>query len=168
MSDTIDISGLNKGAVLAVLYNASAPQGMGFLQAGNGPTEMTVEQGEALIKQSTYFDYLYGRPLKSNLEGDQFSPGGFDRDNGGPGTAARLIEELRSTSEVVSDGIREHHEGLMGTKAHEAMAMANTTSSFTPADPATGRIATFELGADDVGEYLEKAVDAALIREAIG
>jgi hypothetical protein len=32
MATSIDLKGLNKAAVLAALYNASKPQGMGFLQ----------------------------------------------------------------------------------------------------------------------------------------
>ena len=32
MTEEIDLSGLNRADVLAVLYNSSKPQGMGFLQ----------------------------------------------------------------------------------------------------------------------------------------
>ena len=108
MSTTIDISGLNKGAVLAALYNASAPMGMGVFQAQAG--NMTVAQAQAHIDADStpdypgkkpygkyYFDYLHGRPLKVNLKEDAFDGGLFDRDNGGPGSAARIVEALRAS-----------------------------------------------------------------------
>jgi hypothetical protein len=113
MSDVIDITGIDKAAILAALFNSSAPVGMGLLQADKGPQTMTVEQAREIIdgggqaatpdyefKQLTgrpalSFDYVFGRPLKCNLEGDEFDPWGFDRDNGGEGTAMRVIDQLR-------------------------------------------------------------------------
>jgi hypothetical protein len=110
MSDTpmVDITGLDKAAVLAALFNASAPGGMGFLQAGSGPSVMTVEDAERVINNggspdlvfpdsSLTYGYLFGRPLKVDLKKDDFDPREFDRDNGGTGTAKRLIEKLRSS-----------------------------------------------------------------------
>lgn len=109
MSEAIDIKGIDKAELLAALYNNSRPMGMGFLQAREGV--MTVEQARAEIEsgddssrmfgknsagnRELYFDYLRGRPLKSNLGGDTFDPWGYDRDNGGTGTAARIIARLR-------------------------------------------------------------------------
>lgn len=51
----VNLSGFNKAAVLAALYNASKPQGRGFLHYD--PTPMRVEQAQALLAESTYFDY---------------------------------------------------------------------------------------------------------------
>lgn len=118
MSDEIDIKGIDKAELLAALYNNSRPMGMGFLQAR--PGELTIEQAReacgygddstrmlgknAAGNRELYFDYLHGRPLKSDLSGDTFRPWGYDRDNGGDGTAARIIESLRAkqTGAVVS------------------------------------------------------------------
>lgn len=111
----IDISGLDKAEILATLYNHSAPMGMGVLQARSG--EMTTEIARAIINgghegrdygiqeghpayRKLYFDYLFGRPLKIDLSGDSLDPWGYDRDNGGEGTAERLISELRSRTTV--------------------------------------------------------------------
>lgn len=108
----ISIAGLDKAAVLAALYNASAPTGMGRMWAVRAPATMTATDAQAIIEErgddagemfgnmtaSPYltFDYLHGRPLKIDLRGDAFDPWGFDRDNGGPGTAAGIIARLRA------------------------------------------------------------------------
>lgn len=93
-TDIIDISGLDKGAVLAALYNASRVQGMGFLQAKSG--EMTPEEGaEIIARMGLYFDYLHGKVLKIDLAGDTLDPRLYDRDLG-QGAAARAIEGLRT------------------------------------------------------------------------
>lgn len=113
---SVNIEGLNKADVLAALYNASQPMGMGFLQASGGPLEMTREDAEFLLAAGSdasgdyipgirsnqlYFDYLHGRPLKLDLSSDtEFDPWGFDRDNGGPGAAQRVINHLRETGNV--------------------------------------------------------------------
>jgi hypothetical protein len=108
MNDEIDIKGIDKAELLAALYNHSRQMGMGFLQARDG--DMTVDQARKEIEtgddssrmfgkngagnQHLYFDYLRGRPLKSDLSGDTFRPWGYDRDNG-QGAAARIIQSLR-------------------------------------------------------------------------
>ncbi len=108
--EQVDISGMDKAEVLAALYNASAPVGMGHLQAVAG--EMTTEHARKVIDghgddtermfpgvrggdRTLIFDYLFGRPLKLDLSKDSFNPWGFDRDNGGNGTAAKIIARLR-------------------------------------------------------------------------
>lgn len=89
----IDIKGLNKAAVLAALYNASRPLGMGILHYT--PDDMTSEQAEELLKKHQYFDYLQGRVMKVNLESDDgFEERLYDRDNG-QGAAARAVDEIR-------------------------------------------------------------------------
>ena len=76
----IDISRKDKAQVLAALYNASRPIGLGFLQYD--PTPMTVEEARELLKQTTYFDYLKGRVMKVDLSGDELETRLYDRDNG--------------------------------------------------------------------------------------
>lgn len=95
--ETVDISKLNKAAVLAALYNGSRQQGMGFMNARGG-SGMTVEQAQdAIDAQGTYFDYLYGRVLKIDLSEDDLYTGLYNRDNG-QGAAERIIEELRKNA----------------------------------------------------------------------
>jgi hypothetical protein len=111
----IDISGLNKEAVLAALYNNSRPMGMGFIHYD--PAPMTIEDARSIIHDrgddvhaqlggkfrqgygpDTYnFDYLKGRVLKVNLSGDAFNDELYDRDLG-EGAAQRVIDKLREES----------------------------------------------------------------------
>jgi hypothetical protein len=117
MSDRVNIAGIDKGELLAELFNNSRPFGMGFLQAGRGPDVMTADQGRDLIAKTLnrefghdsammfgpllgdlHFDYLFGRPLKVNLTGDEVDPWGYDRDNGGPGTLAAIVGKIRGAS----------------------------------------------------------------------
>lgn len=107
----VSIKELDKAAVLAALYNASHPQGMGFLQFD--PHPMTVEQAKELLgvgddnarmfgirrKGDFYFDYLKGRVLKVDLSGDEFDPSLYNRDNG-EGAAEAVINGLRASSDV--------------------------------------------------------------------
>lgn len=103
----IDIRNLVKADVLAVLYNSSKPQGMGFLNYD--PTPMTREQAQELIDSGhTSFDYLEGRVMKVDISGDEFSSWAYDRDNG-EGAAEQAISTLRSIGETDSDEIRKTH-----------------------------------------------------------
>lgn len=97
-SDEIDITGLDPAAVLAALYNASKPIGMGVLQARDG--DMTVAEAQVLLAQTNNFDYLYGRPIKVTIPTDTSEPGtiinprNYDC-NFGIGTAAAAIDAIR-------------------------------------------------------------------------
>jgi hypothetical protein len=117
MSNEIDIKGIDKAELLAALFNGSRQMGMGMLHAA-GVKPMTVEEARKYIETGddhvrmfgdqvlssresrVYFDYLLGRPLKSDIGGDTFRPGGYDRDNGGDGAAARIIAKLPRKQEV--------------------------------------------------------------------
>ena len=94
MSEAIDISKLNKADVLAALYHAARPQGMGMLHFT--PEPMTTEQAQALLDSGqTYFDYLHGRVMKVGLNGDSLRPALYDRDNG-QGAAQRAIDSIKN------------------------------------------------------------------------
>ena len=85
----IDLNGKDKAEVLAKLYNASQPQGMGFLQAEY--KDMTTEQAQEILDSGeTYFDYLKGRVMKVDLSCNELDPRLYDRDNG-QGAAAAAI-----------------------------------------------------------------------------
>jgi len=92
MTDKISLEGLDKGAVLAALYNASKPQGMGFMHYD--PVPMTAEEATELLKEHTYFDYLRGRVMKVGLGSEELDPWRYDRDNG-QGAALRAIEAMK-------------------------------------------------------------------------
>ena len=93
MTEEIKIGNLHKGKVLAALYNASKPQGMGMLQYD--PTPMTDDEADTIIclNPGQYFDYLKGRIMKVDLSGNILNPWLYDRDNG-EGAAARALAEL--------------------------------------------------------------------------
>lgn len=97
----MDRTGLTDAQVLTALYNASRVQGLGVLQAR--PEPMTVEAAEKLIKGTrheigqpatgAYFDYLYGRVIKTDVSENPLDLWGYDRDMG-PGAGARAIEAM--------------------------------------------------------------------------
>lgn len=89
---SISLEGLDKAEVLAALYNASKPQGMGFLHYD--PEPMGTEEARSLLEDRTYFGYLKGRVMKIDLGGDTLDTRGYDRDNG-EGSAAQAIETPR-------------------------------------------------------------------------
>ncbi|MFJ6841415.1 hypothetical protein ACIQRE_01960 [Streptomyces griseoluteus] len=95
----VNIAGLDKAAVLAALYNASRPLGLGFLNPASG-LSMTTEQAALVLEEAgdaPYFDYLRGRVMKIRLRGDEVDPALYDRDNG-PGACAAAISALRAPS----------------------------------------------------------------------
>lgn len=87
----ISLEGLDKAEVLAALYNASRPQGMGFVKYT--PEPMTAEEARELLSQRTHFDYLKGRVMKVDLSQDTLNPWGYDRDNG-QGAALEAISAI--------------------------------------------------------------------------
>lgn len=90
----IDITGLDKAAVLKALYDNSKPQGLGFLHYVSG--DMSIEEARSITEQpfGCNQDYLKGRVLKIDISDHEFDPRLYDRDNG-DGAAARAIKELR-------------------------------------------------------------------------
>jgi hypothetical protein len=104
----IDIRGLDKADVLCALYNASRPQGMGWLRAESG--DMTPEQARKHLslgddhkrdfptvvdrRERLYFDYLNGRVLKVDITDDTFEEHLYDRDLG-RGAARAAIDNLK-------------------------------------------------------------------------
>lgn len=92
---TVSIAGLNKADVLAALYNAARPVGLGIFARKSEP--MTREQAQELLDTgvpSLYFDYVHGRPLKIDLADDELNTRLYNRDQG-DGAAERVITELR-------------------------------------------------------------------------
>jgi hypothetical protein len=97
----IDIRGLDKAEVLKALYDASHPQGMGFMAPGCMsplPIEAAreeVEQAKEFGRGTLYFDYVRGRVLKVDLTTDELDPWLYDRDNGA-GAAQLVIDSMRN------------------------------------------------------------------------
>ncbi len=154
MSDShpfIAIGHLKKAAVLAALYNASRPLGMGFM--AYNPEPMTIDQAETLLQRQTDFDYLQGRVMKIRFSGDMLDPRLYDRDNG-QGAAARAIASLEQTGTPDNETIAEAHQAGKTTAASRAYhAMGTETES-------NGSVTT--LGLADVKEQLAPAVKKAM------
>ena len=121
-SNSIFIGDLERAAVLAALYNGARVQGAGFMRYQ--PGSMTVEQAQEVIAgegaatdypfasphdDKLDFDYLHGRVIKCNLGGESFHPGAYDMDNGGEGTAQRIIDKLRESGNVADEEIVANH-----------------------------------------------------------
>lgn len=90
----INIKGIDKAEVLAALYNASRPQGLGFMHATK--MDMTIEDARKELDaagERPYFDYLRGRVMKISLAGDELEERLYDRDNG-QGAAYRALAHL--------------------------------------------------------------------------
>lgn len=79
---------------LAVLFNASGPQGLGEFQYMPGHT-MTPEEAAKVLKKGSYVDYLEGRVIKVDF-GNRFELDTtlYDRDNGEDAAATALFIEL--------------------------------------------------------------------------
>ena len=84
----INITGMNKAKILAALYNAARPQGMGLLHYT--PEDMTEAEAAELLKQGTYFDYLKGRVMKVDLSKNELYVALYDRDNGNGAAEAAI------------------------------------------------------------------------------
>lgn len=145
------IAGLNKADVLAALYNASRPQGMGFLSYDS--TQMTRSQAEALLPTlPQYFDYLHGRVMKLWIpDADDIDLRAYNRDNG-KDAGERVINALYAGSADAT--VKEMH--VAGKLAAGAIVKANLhqESSFDGE--------TFRMGLADVADTLGPAVDKAL------
>lgn len=146
----ISLTGLNKGDVLAALYNASRAQGMGFMQYEAKP--MTRAEAEQILEKTTYFDYLKGRVMKVDLSGDELDPRLYDRDNG-QGAVQMAIEALKRSGETNPSDIQVAHQVNTLQAAEEVEDRLGEKSSF--------RGPVFHLGLDDVAGPLHKKVQEA-------
>lgn len=149
----ISLEGLNKADVLAALYNASRPQGLGFVQYD--PTPMSSEQAQAILDGGqTGFDYLAGRVMKVDLSGDELETGSYDRDNGA-GQAQNVIDELRHSADPNSAAIQSTHTSGRLTAAELTLKHLGDKSGLNAAGH-------YELGLDDVADVLRPSVHKAL------
>lgn len=144
----LNLKGLNRAQALAALYNASRPQGMGFLHYN--PTPMTEAEAEDHLSKSKYFDYLNGRVMKLDMGRNEIEPRLYDRDNG-EGAAQRAIDAAVAGNEVA---IKAAHKKGVFDAAIEAMESMNTPMSIE------GDVINMTL--EDVKDELGPKVDRAL------
>lgn len=154
----INISGLSRASVLAALYNASRPQGMGFLHYS--PEDMTEAIAEAYLREGTYFDYLKGRVMKIDLKDAQsVDVGLYDRDNG-QGAGAKAIEALRATKSVSNTEIKEAHKE--GVSAAAAVATASMSRPSTISYQGGAAVLTLGLDDPEIVNELSPAINRAV------
>lgn len=88
----IDISGLDKTALLRDLYNAAT------LYEGSDGAEMTKAEAEEIWHTATSSPHIHGvvrgRVLKIDLSGELLDPRWYDRHNG-KGKCAEVVDALR-------------------------------------------------------------------------
>lgn len=151
----MDITGLNKARVLAALYNASRPQGLGFMNYE--PTPMTEEQAQEILDNGqTYFDYLNGRVMKINLEEDEVNTWAYNRDNG-PNAAENVVEALRRINDTNSDDIQKiHQSGKASAIEHVEKHLNDETVEET-----CGNATVLHLGLREYRDALEPAIEKA-------
>lgn len=159
MSSMVSIKGLKKTAVLAALYNAAKPQGMGFLHYD--PTPMTEEEAAQLIdngeESGAYFDYLQGRVMKIRIAGDEISVGLYDRDNG-DGAAAEAINALRTTGDTNAEEVELRHKDNTRNAA-----MLTSEHLYDETDIVSGVWSVnVHMGMADVADVMKPKLDAVL------
>jgi hypothetical protein len=93
----VNIKGLDKIEVLDALYQASHPQGMGMMHYVPGglsdEDKVSIATEFDNSGKFPYIDYLNGRVMKVDLNGEEFDERLFDRDCGA-GAAHRAIVGL--------------------------------------------------------------------------
>lgn len=149
----IDISGMDKAEVLAALYNAARPLGMGFLQYK--PGDMPIEEARKLLADSPYFDYVHGRVMKIRLTSNTLNTRFYDRDNG-TGAALRVIDALRRTGKASNIITKAQHLDGLKESAQDANERMNVE---TPKSTVPG---VYNLGLHEQKHHLEPAVKKAL------
>ena len=128
----IDISGLDKADLLAALFNASKPLGLGFLDPGSQkPMTKADAQIEISEKPGLYFDYVRGRVVKCDISGDTLRTGSYNRDNGA-GAAEAVVGSVRQGMTVasrVSQPTNRVEELAAAGRAEEAVRAAGVSLS---------------------------------------
>ena len=145
----------NRADVLAALYNASKPQGMGFQQYD--PTPMTREQAQELLDRGTRFDYIKGRVMHINLSGDFLDPREYDRNNS-YGAAARAIVPLIMGLGVNSPSVQATHISGTQDSARTLEGRLNAESETTRVAAGEG-VDVFELGYSGVADVLRPNIE---------
>ena len=99
----VSYGNLTKAEVLATLYNHALPRGLGIFAFV--PGNLSIEEAEKIVAQTTHFDYVKERCLKVDLTDDNgFEEWLYDREYG-IGTAQKAIDEASNakTSEDTSE-----------------------------------------------------------------
>ena len=98
----VDISGLDKAAVLAALHNHAKSMFTGLVACdATASDDLTLEEAQHLTEGKSKFTYVDGRALLVDLSGDHFNPEFYDLFNDEEGLAERAIDRLRKTGAIM-------------------------------------------------------------------
>ena len=146
----INYAPLSTASVLAALYNASRPQGMGFM--AYEPSKMTEIEAATLLDRTKYFDYLKGRVMKVDLsKPDQFEERLYDRDNG-QGAAQAVIDALRANNQQL---ISDLHKSGVQEAAERTMQSCNKATTISGNDIVLGLASVPQLPAKVLDALME-------------
>lgn len=87
---SVNIAGLDKVMLLEHMWQNTYPRGRGMLQG-----LLPFNRAQASTAVTGYIDYFQGRPIKSDISGDEVDPYLYDRDSSLP--LAKIVERLRSS-----------------------------------------------------------------------
>ena len=91
MTDTIDISGLDRVELLLRLWTNMKPAAF-FAMSGRPSPSFDESAAKKVV--GDYIDYFQGRAIKTDLSKDEVNPRLYDRD-AGSGTFKRVVESMR-------------------------------------------------------------------------
>jgi hypothetical protein len=115
----IDLEEMDKAEVLATLYNAATPFGMGFLEYEAKP--MTKDDARNILdKFHEPFDYLKGRAMKIDLSDDMLDPSRYDNYYGA-GTALKALMALSKTNQTNPKQVQDMHTDKIIEQAKETL-----------------------------------------------
>lgn len=98
----VDISMFNNDTLkLTLLYTLVNKSTGGCCEQFMAP-EATLDQYDHALKviNAGWIDRFNGRVIKGNIKDDTFFTFSYNRDNGGPGTAEKIIKELREVLDI--------------------------------------------------------------------
>jgi hypothetical protein len=150
---------MDSALILAGLYNAAKPQGMGFLHYQADP--MTVEEARKMLDDEggvVHLDYLKGRVMKCTIDDNGVqSTRLYDRDNG-DGTADCVLTSLETTGDPNNELIQMIHKGGLPDAIARARQLVGTSTTM---DTLTMDTLVVNLGSDELSPHLEQALDQA-------
>jgi len=169
--EIVDITGLDRGAVLAALYNNTHAPGLGVLHYS--VAGMSVEEATELLEErwdvgiEAYFDYLHGRVMKIAIPHKRIrsilKTWGYDRDNG-EGAVAKIIADLRATGEVNSAETQTAHRKNQASANEDTL---EATKIPTVSEQAGTHTRVLKLGIDELAPQVRAALvkaEEALIK----
>jgi len=137
---TVDTTGLEREAVLAALYNAASPHGLGFQHYDPRPMDIgwaervINERGNDLMhvlhklnpgtfplprpRVTLAFDYVYGRPLKVILMNPKVDVSIYESKHIA-GLGGTVIDILRDTGNPADDAIMTLHNAVLRKQAQQ-------------------------------------------------